>query len=169
MKPDDPKARLFYWLTLVFGAAIDYQRRILRPSPRTLDDVSPQPPVYRELCLRSRDPSSYVSFVCSRADSHPACPSLPARSAFAGFQSAVFLYAILKPSVAAIHFYNKFYSVFRLYVVGYVLGAIVYLGLALRKGRTEERSVADPMDFFRPGGGVVAVPCPLPSADPARL
>ena len=148
LKPDDPKARLFYWLTHVFGAAmiISGEYYGLRsehwttflPSLLFIVSYAFVPAILLHVSL---------SFAPGPIRIRRVLLYLPAL-AFAGLQAAVFLYAFLKPSVAAIHFYNKFYSIFRLYVVGYVLGAIAYLGLALRKCRTEDARARIQWIFF---------------------
>jgi signal transduction histidine kinase len=139
LKPADLRARLFYALTLVFGAGqiISGEYYGLHPDrwttflpslffilayalvPAVLLDLArsfaPEPVRRRRILL-------YV-------------PAL----LFAGVQTFVFLTAFLKPSVAAIHFYGKFYMAFRIYVLAFILAAVVALGRALGKCRTEER------------------------------
>jgi signal transduction histidine kinase len=139
LKPVDAKARLFYALTLVFGAGLVISGEFYGLHPDRWTTFLPSllfilayalvPAVLLDLAL---------SFAPGPGRARRALLYVPALL-FAGIQSATFLTAILKPSVAAIHFYNKFYAAFRIYVLAFILGAIVSLGRALGQSRTEER------------------------------
>jgi len=139
LKPADTKARLFYALTLVFGAGLIISGEFYGLHPDRWTTFLPSllfilayalvPAVLFDLAL---------SFAPGTVRVRRALLYIPALL-FAGIQTATFLVAILKPSVAAIHFYNKFYAAFRIYVLAFILGAIVSLGRALGKSRTEER------------------------------
>jgi signal transduction histidine kinase len=138
MKRDDPKARLFYCLTHVFGAALIISGEYYGLHPERWATFLPSllfilsyafvPAILLHVSL---------NFAPAPVRIRRRFLYLPA-IAFAGAQAAVFLYAFLKPSVAAIHLYDKFYVAFRVYVMGYVIGAIAWLGLALKKCLAEE-------------------------------
>lgn len=139
LKPADIRARLFYALTLVFGAGLIISGEYYGLHPGRWTTFLPSlvfilsyalvPAVLFDLAL---------SFAPDPVRKRRVFLYVPALL-FAGIQAATFLTAFLKPSVAAIHFYGKFYMAFRIYVLAFILAAVVALGRALGKCRTEER------------------------------
>jgi len=139
LKPADIRARLFYVLTLVFGAGQIISGEYYGLHPARWTTFLPSlffilayalvPAVLLDLAL---------SFAPEPVRKRRAFIYVPALL-FAGIQAATFLTAFLKPSVGAIHFYGKFYFAFRIYVLAFILAAIVALGRALGKCGTEER------------------------------
>jgi signal transduction histidine kinase len=139
LKPGDIRARLFYALTLVFGAGqvISGEYYGLHP-----DRWTTFLPSLLFILAYALVPAVLLDLARSFAPE----PALKGRAwlyvpalLFAGIQTAAFLTAFLKPSVAAVHFYGKFYVAFRIYVLAFILAAVVALGRALSRCRTEER------------------------------
>jgi len=138
LKHDDPKARLFYWLAQFFGSALIISGEYYGLRPERWTTYLPSllfilsyalvPAILLHVSL---------NFAPEPMRIRRGLLYLPA-ALLGGAQGGVFLFAFLKPSAAALHAYDKFYGVFRIYVVSYVIGSIIWLVLALRKCRTEE-------------------------------
>ncbi len=140
LKPKDPKARLFFWMTLAFAAAltISGDNYCLGRSPWTFVPslvfilayvLAPALLLHFSLVffktpMRMRKFILYVPAVMIGA-----------------VQMSSFLYAYLAPSIEMARFFNSQYYVFRIYIILYLLLAIVNLFRGLRRaGDDEERA-----------------------------
>ena len=147
-KPAEAKARLFYWLTVFFAAAImiNGEEYVLHPQvgwtylttflfilsyalvPALLLHFSLTfaPPLFR-----------FKRFLLY----------LPALL-FIGLQEYLFLGGYLTRSIRLVRLYSHIYFVFRIYLAVYILAAIVHLARAYRKSQEEEPRSQVKWTFF---------------------
>lgn len=140
LKPEDPKARLFYWMTLIFGAAliISGETYCLSRSPWTLIPSLAFILAYLlapALLLRFsrvifRRPLGRRKFILY----------VPA-VVIGAVQIVSFLYAVLAPSIEMARFFNSQYYLLRIYVVVYFLLTMINFFRGLRQaGDAEEKA-----------------------------
>ncbi len=137
LKPNDSKARLFFWMTLAFAAAltISGDNYCLGRGPWTFVPslvfilayvLAPALLLHFSLVffktpMRIRKFILYVPAVMIGA-----------------VQMSSFLYAYLAPSIEMARFFNSQYYIFRIYIILYLLLAIVNLFRGLRRARDDE-------------------------------
>lgn len=135
-KPNEPRARIFYWLSLSFGAAVviggsnyGIQGRAVNVIPGILFNFAY--PMTVAILLR---------FALSYAPPRRIKPilfwALPA--AWGVFLTGAFLLAQLGPSLAAFRVRKQAIHVFRIYIVLMAVAALVELGRAFRHAASEE-------------------------------
>jgi len=138
LKPQDSKARLFFWLTLAFAAAllINSEEYGLRPGrwitfpPATVFILSYAlaPALLLHFSLSFSPPAYRIPRVLIYI------PGL----VFAAVQIGSFLSAHVSRSLRALQFYSDMYLFFRLYMAVFLSAAVVHLFLAYRKSQEEE-------------------------------
>jgi signal transduction histidine kinase len=137
LKSFDPKARIFYWLSLSFGTAVIINGEYYCLHPRQWMTFFPSLLFILSYALV---PALLLHFSAAFN------PSRRFRRFFIyapaliiiGAQQTIFLIAFIKPSLTALRFYSSSYPVFIAYLVIFILAAVVYLGLAHRSSQDEE-------------------------------
>ena len=137
LKPSDPKARIFYWLSLSFGAAVIINGENYCLHPQQWMTFLPSSLFILSYALV---PAFLLHFAAAFN------PSRRFRRFFIyapaliiiGAQQTTFLIAFIKPSLNALRFYGGSYSIFIAYLVIFILAAVVYLGLAHKSSQDEE-------------------------------
>jgi signal transduction histidine kinase len=137
LRPQDLKARIFYWTMLAFAPAViisgdDYCLRQEWPSfmPCLLFilgyALAPAWMMYFSLAFSKGKHrlNRFVIFI----------PAL----LLGGVQESTFLYAFVKPSYPVFRFYHAMYFIFLLYVISYVLISIFLLWLSYRRAELDE-------------------------------
>ncbi len=137
LKAEDIKARLYYWLTLAFSSAliISGDNYCLGRAWPTFIPCLVFILAYAfapALLLHFSLTFSKTSFVPSRFILYvpPIC--------LAAVQVSTFLYAYGKPSIEMARFYNGCYYLFRLYVILYLLLAIISLIFSYKRSEEDE-------------------------------
>lgn len=137
LKSSDPKARIFYWLSLSFGTAVIINGEYYCLHPRQWMTFLPSSLFILSYALV---PALLLHFSAAFN------PSRRFRRFFIyapaliiiGAQQTIFLIAFIKPSLNALRFYSQSYPVFIAYLVIFILAAVVYLGFAHRSSQDEE-------------------------------
>ncbi len=146
-RPEDLKARIFYWTMLAFAPAV-----IISGD---------------NYCLR-QEWMSYIPcvlFIVAYALA-PACMmhfslafsrSQYLRKGFfifipavilLGLQLSMFFYAFLKPSYPVFRFSHSIYFIFLIYVISYVLVSVLYFGLSYRRAELDEEKAQIQWIFY---------------------
>jgi len=137
LKSADLKARLFYWLNLAFASAL-----IISGDNYCLGRAWPTfIPCLVFILAYALAPAFLLHFslAFSRRPFKLSRLIVYGPAIFiASVQVSSFLYAYLKPSIEMVRFYNGQYYIFRLYVILYLLLAVILLSLSYRKTREEE-------------------------------
>ena len=135
-KPNEPRARIFYWLSLSFGAAVviggsnyGIQGRAVNVIPGILFNFAY--PMTVAILLRFA-----LSYAPPRRIKPALFWALPA--AWGVFLTGAFLLAQLGPSLAAFRVRKQAIHVFRIYIVLMAVAALVELGRAFRHAASEE-------------------------------
>jgi signal transduction histidine kinase len=135
-KPRELRARIFYWLSLSFGAAViiggsnyGIQGRAVNVIPGILFNIAY--PMTVAVLLRFA-----LSYSPPRRLRPALFWALPA--AWGVFLTGAFLFAQLGPSLAAFRFRKQAMHVFRIYIVLMAVAALVELGRAFRHASSEE-------------------------------
>jgi signal transduction histidine kinase len=137
LRPGDLKARLFYWLTLVFSLALIIQGDDYCLGRSRLTFI----PCLIFILAYALAPALLLrfSFAFSKTPLRLNALFVFAPPLFlAAVQEFVFLYMFLKPSVELERIYYAHFYVFRIYVMLYLLLAIVRMSVSLRKSQEDE-------------------------------
>ncbi len=138
LKPAEAKARLFYWLTLFFAAAvlINGEEYVLHPQVGWTYLTT-----FLFILSYALVPALLLHFSLTFAPPHYRFRRfllyLPA-VLFAAGQEALFLGAYLTRSVHPVRVYSHTYFLFRIYLAIYILAAIIHLARAYRASQEEE-------------------------------
>jgi signal transduction histidine kinase len=147
LRPQDLKARIFYWTMLAFAPAViisgdDYCLRQKWPSfiPCLLFILSY---ALAPACMM------YFSLAFGRGKHHlnRFIIFIPALL-LGGIQVSTFLYAFIKPSFPVFKFFHSIYFVFLLYVISYVLISIFLLWLSYRRAELDEEKAQIQWIFY---------------------
>jgi nitrogen-specific signal transduction histidine kinase len=147
LRPDDRKARIYYWLSLTFGSAIIISGEnycLGRAWTTFLPSIlfilayvaAPSLLLYFSLTFAGGGKSGFRVLIF-----------LPA-VLIAAIQTGAFLVAFLKPSIAVFRAYNSLYFLFRIYVIIYVALAIFFLSRVLRRSSDDEERAQVKWIFF---------------------
>jgi signal transduction histidine kinase len=137
LRPDDRKARIYYWLSLAFGTAtiISGEEYGLGRSWTTFI------PSVLFIAAYAAAPALLLHFSLAFSDGE----TRPRRLAIfvppaliAAGQVAAFLAAFLVPSAAIFRAYNAYYPAFRVYVIVYIALAVAVLYRAFRRSQDDE-------------------------------
>jgi len=147
LKPKDPKARLFLWMTLVFGAALTISGETYCLG-RSLWTFVPSV-VFVLAYILAPTLLLHFSLVIFRTQSRTRNFFLYIPAIALGVvQIASFLYAFLAPSIEMARFFNSRYYIFRLFVVVYLLLAILNLFRGLQRTGDDEEKAQIQWIFF---------------------
>ena len=156
LRPDDLKARIYYWLSLAFGTGmiISGEDYCLGPAWTTFL------PSVAFILAYAFAPAVLVRFALAfdgaARSAKRAFIFLPS-AVIGAAQVAVFLAAFLTPSLALFRAYNAAYAGFRVYVIGYIILAVGLLGRAFRRSADDEVRAQIQWIFF----GLVAAMVPF--------
>ena len=140
LKPEDPKARLFYWMTLIFGAALIISGETYCLGRSLWTFVPSLGFILAYILAPALLLHFSLVFFRTIAKMRYFFLYLPAIM-LGAVQASSFLYAVLAPSIEMARFFNSQYYVFRIYVVVYLLLAVVNLFRGLRRaGDHEEKA-----------------------------
>ncbi|HNT33037.1 MAG: ATP-binding protein [Acidobacteriota bacterium] len=154
LRPDDRKARIYYWLSLAFGSAVIISGEFYCvgrawttyvPSILFILGYAAAPALFLDFAL---------AFSRSEKSGRRALRFMPA-AVIAAVQTAVFLAAFLKPSIAMFRAYNAYYFIFRVYVIIYVVLAVWTLYRTFRKSADDEERTQVQWIFFGLAAGIV--------------
>ncbi|MHB8055991.1 MAG: hypothetical protein ACYDH3_12165 [Candidatus Aminicenantales bacterium] len=147
LRPDDRKARIYYWLSLAFGSALIISGEnycvgrawtTFLPSILFILGYAAAQPLLLHFSL---------SFTGGEKKGLRLLIFLPAGFIIAA-QVAAFLVAFLKPSVAVFRAYNSYYFLFRIYVITYVALSVFLLNRAFRRSSDDEERAQIQWIFF---------------------
>ncbi|MCJ7565080.1 MAG: hypothetical protein MUP52_10890, partial [Candidatus Aminicenantes bacterium] len=154
LKPEDLKARLFYWLTLAFASAL-----IISGDNYCLSRAWPTfIPCLVFILAYAFAPAfllhfsltfSKAPFKLSRFILYVPAICLAAVQVFS------FLYAYRKPSIEMARFYNSQYFLFRLYVIFYFLLAIISLSFSYKRSQEDEERAQIKWIFYGLAAGLL--------------
>jgi len=147
LRPDDHKARIYYWLSLAFGSAIIISGEnycvgrawtTFLPSILFILGYAAAPALLLRFSL---------TFTGGGKSGRRVLIFLPA-VLIAAAQIAAFLVAFLKPSLAVFRAYFSHYFLFRIYIIVYVALSIFFLNRALRRSSDDEERAQVKWIFF---------------------
>lgn len=159
LRPDDRKARIYYWLNLAFGLAIIISGEFYcvgrawttyAPSLLFIVGYAAAPPLLLlfSLTFASGDKND------KKKNGRNALILVPA-ALVAAAQTAAFLIAFLKPSIEVFRAYNAYYFLFRIYIILYVVLAVYILLRSFRRSRDDEERAQIQWIFFGLVAGMV--------------
>jgi len=147
LRPQDLKARTFYWTMLAFAPAViisgdDYCLRPEWPSyiPCLLFILAYALAPACMLCFS-------LAFTRGEHRLNRFIIFIPALL-FGGFQESTFLYAFVKPSFSVFRFSHSVYFIFLVYVISYVLLSIFHLWLSYRRAELDEEKAQIQWIFY---------------------
>ncbi len=147
LRPDDRKARIYYWLSLAFGSSLIISGEFyclgksgltFGPSVLFILGYATAPPLLLYFSL---------AFAGSAHRGRRRFIFLPA-VLVAAIQVGAFLVAFLKPSLRVFRAYNSYYALFRIYIIIYIALAIVFLYRAFRRSMDDEERAQIQWIFF---------------------
>jgi len=154
LKPEDLKARLFYWLTLAFASAL-----IISGDNYCLSRAWPTfIPCLLFILAYAFAPAFLLHFSLTFSKAPFKLSRfilyVPA-ICLAAVQVSSFLYAYRKPSIEMARFYNSQYFLFRLYVIFYFLLAIISLSFSYKRSPEDEERAQIKWIFYGLAAGLL--------------
>jgi len=147
LRPHDPKARIYYWLSLAFGSAMTISGEFYCLG-RAWTTFLPGVLFIWGYALTA---PLLLAFSLAFGGSARRVRNLPIflpAVVIAGAQTAAYLYAFLAPSIAVFRAYNSAYVFFRIYFFLYAALSIVFLVRAARRNTDRETRAQIQWIFF---------------------
>jgi signal transduction histidine kinase len=148
LRPDDRKARIYYGMSLAFAAGL-----IISGETYCLGRAwTTYIPSVLFILAYAAAPALLLHFSLTFTGGgirprRQALFFLPA-GLIAAAQVAAFLVAFLKPSIEVFRAYNAYYAYFRIYIIAYIVLAILFLNRSLRRSSDDEERAQIKWIFF---------------------
>jgi len=154
LRPDDRKARIYYWLNLAFGSAVIISGEFYCVGPAWTTFG----PSILFILGYAATPALLLAFALAFSNRERkrlrALIFVPA-ILIAAAQTAAFLAAFLEPSIEVFRAYNAYYFLFRIYIIVYAALAIWTLYRSFKKTENAEERAQIQWIFYGLAAGTV--------------